>query len=104
MAVGGLVIVSAGAAQTGDGYRLTWSSIDGGGGTSTGDGFRLRGAIGQPDPDTLVADGYVLRGGFWSPRRGDEIPTVSEWGMVVLVVSILTAGSIVLTRRRSATA
>jgi len=55
-------------AQSGDGYDMTWNTVDGGGGTSTADGYRLRGTIGQPDPETLTADGYVLKGGFWSPN------------------------------------
>ena len=53
-------------AQIGDGYDLTWSSIDGGGATfSTGGGYSLGGTIGQPDAGLLSGRGYTLVGGFW---------------------------------------
>ena len=55
------------AAQTGGGYDLTWSTIDGGGGSSTGGGYQLIGTLGQPDAGTtLCGGGYALSGGFWS--------------------------------------
>jgi hypothetical protein len=62
-------IVGAGAvfAQTGGGYDLTWSTIDGGGGGSAGGGYQLTGTLGQPDAGaTLSGGGYSLSGGFWS--------------------------------------
>ena len=41
------VLASAPAhAQTGGGYDLTWSTLDGGGGTSTGGGYKVSGTIG----------------------------------------------------------
>jgi len=53
-------------AQSGDGYDLTWSTVDGGGYTlSSGDGYTLGGTIGQPDAGVLTGDGYALGGGFW---------------------------------------
>ena len=53
-------------AQTGGGYDLTWSTIDGGGATfSTGGGYSLGGTIGQPDAGLLSGGGYTLGGGFW---------------------------------------
>jgi hypothetical protein len=53
-------------AQTGDGYDLTWWTVDGGGGESSGDGYRLTGTAGQPEPGpALVGDGYTLVSGFW---------------------------------------
>jgi hypothetical protein len=54
-------------AQTGGGYDLTWSTIDGGGGSSAGGGYQLTGTLGQPDAGaTLSGGGYSLSGGFWS--------------------------------------
>ena len=53
------------AAQSGGGYDLTWSTIDGGGGTSNGGGYLLGGTIGQPDAGTMSGGSYTLRGGFW---------------------------------------
>ena len=53
-------------AQSGGGYDLTWSTIDGGGATwSTGDGYSLGGTIGQPDAGAMTGTGYTLCGGFW---------------------------------------
>ena len=55
-------------AQSGSGYELTWSSIDGGGymrSASTGGGYSLGGTMGQPDAGTMSGGGYTLVGGFW---------------------------------------
>ena len=53
-------------AQTGGGYDLTWSTIDGGGYTwSEGGGYSLGGTVGQPDAGALPGGGYTLAGGFW---------------------------------------
>ena len=62
-------ILGAGAAlaQTGGGYDLTWSTIDGGGGASAGAGYQLTGTLGQPDAGTPLSGGvYSLSGGFWA--------------------------------------
>jgi hypothetical protein len=54
-------------AQSGNGYDLTWSTIDGGGETfSLGNGYELGGTIGQADAGTLSNDGYDITGGFWA--------------------------------------
>lgn len=53
------------SAQTGGGYDLTWSTIDGGGGSSSGGSYSLGGTVGQPDAGTLSGGGYTLNGGFW---------------------------------------
>lgn len=59
------------AAQTGNGYDLTWSTIDGGGSTfSTGGGYTLGGTVGQPDAGVLRGGGYELAGGFWAGSVG----------------------------------
>jgi len=60
------VLSSLASAQTGDGYDLTWSTIDGGGGRSTGGTFTLEGTFGQPDAGTMTGGDYVLAGGFWT--------------------------------------
>jgi uncharacterized membrane protein len=53
-------------AQSGDGYDLTWSTVDGGGYTfSAGGGYTLGGTVGQPDAGSLSGGGYTLGGGFW---------------------------------------
>ncbi len=52
-------------AQTGGGYDLTWSTIDGGGGISSGGGYSLSGTIGQPDAGSLNGGNFTLAGGFW---------------------------------------
>jgi hypothetical protein len=53
------------AAQTGSGYTLTWSTVDGGGGSVSGGGYALAGTAGQPDAATISGGGYTLAGGFW---------------------------------------
>jgi len=61
-----LVFTGVALAQSGNGFDLTWSTVDGGGGTSTGGVFSLQGTIGQPDAGTLVGGSYTLQGGFWN--------------------------------------
>ncbi len=55
--------------QSGGGYDLTWSTIDGGGATfSIGGGYELGATSGQPDAQTppLMSGGpFELTGGFW---------------------------------------
>ena len=69
-----LLVGSAGVAlaQSGGGYDLTWSSVDGGGWMfSAGGGYSLGGTIGQPDASAayagaaLTGGGFTLLGGFW---------------------------------------
>lgn len=52
-------------AQSGGGYDLSWSSVDGGGATSSGGSYVLSGTIGQPDANLLTGGDYSLGGGFW---------------------------------------
>jgi len=54
------------SAQTGDGYDLTWSSLDGGGGQSSSGGYALNGTVGQSDAGVLIGGEYTLSGGLWS--------------------------------------
>lgn len=76
-------IVAAGGvqAQSGGGYDLSWSTIDGGGQTwSRGGGYDLGGTIGQPESQSpATGGGYSLQGGFWHRAcRPQTIPvTVS---------------------------
>jgi len=75
LATGGLLVatlmllglVGLAVAQSGGGYDLTWSTVDGGGHTwSTGGGYSLGGAIGQADAQVPASgSGYSLQGGFW---------------------------------------
>ncbi|MFZ5808603.1 MAG: hypothetical protein ACOY16_04895 [Chloroflexota bacterium] len=61
-----LLLASVTLAQSGSGYDLTWSTIDGGGDTlSEGGGYSLGGTVGQPDAGVLSGGGYTLAGGFW---------------------------------------
>ncbi len=62
-----LLAIAAGvSAQSGGGYDLTWSTVDGGGYTfSTGGGYSLGGIVGQADAGALTGGGYTLAGGFW---------------------------------------
>jgi len=54
-------------AQSGAGYDLTWSTVDGGGYTfSAGGSYSLGGTAGQPDAGALTGGAYSLAGGFWS--------------------------------------
>ena len=61
--------MSAATAQSGGGYDLTWSTIDGGGYTfSTGGSYSLGGTAGQSDANASLLSGgnYTLGGGFWN--------------------------------------
>lgn len=65
---------SAGRAQSGGIYTLTWSTLDGGGagaGASSGGAYTVAGTIGQPDASatSLLGGAYSLLGGFWSMPR-----------------------------------
>ncbi len=59
-------LASVAGAQSGGGYDLTWSTIDGGGGSSSGGAYTLDGTIGQPDAGTHSGGDYTLGGGFWA--------------------------------------
>ncbi len=64
----GMGITTVAYSQSGGGFDLSWSSIDGGGAMfSTGGGFELGGTIGQPDASVTVMTGgsFELIGGFW---------------------------------------
>src|SRR5262245_59480154 len=61
---------STATAQVPGPYRLTWSTLDGGGGFSAGGPYHVRGTIGQPDAGTSAGGGYRVLGGFWTPKGG----------------------------------
>lgn len=53
-------------AQSGGGYDLSWSTIDGGGYTfSAGGSYTLGGTAGQADAGILQGGSFALGGGFW---------------------------------------
>lgn len=54
-------------AQSGGGYVITRSTVDGGGGPAAGGDYHIAGTAGQPATAPVSGDEYVLRGGFWSP-------------------------------------
>ncbi len=61
-----LALAVGAAAQSGGGYDLSWSTVDGGGATfSTGGTYELGGTVGQPDAGAMSGGGYTLAGGFW---------------------------------------
>ena len=62
-----LVVLGSASAQTGGGYDLTWSTLDGGGGKSSGGSYELTGTIGQSDAGELSGGSYELYGGYWYP-------------------------------------
>ena len=55
-------------AQTGDGYDLTWNTMESGGRAAAADGsYSIYGTFGQPDARPSLTGGeYSLVGGFWS--------------------------------------
>jgi hypothetical protein len=61
-----LTLASVAGAQSGGGYDVTWSTVDGGGGRSTGGAYTLEGTVGQADAGTQSGAGYALGGGFWA--------------------------------------
>ena len=41
--------IGASTARAGEGYEMSWWTVDGGGGESIGEGYTLKGTIGQHD-------------------------------------------------------
>ncbi len=70
-----LLLTSVTLAQSGGGYDLSWSTVDGGGGTSEGGGYTLFSIAGQPDTGPSMSGGnYTLAGGFWGAGGQGESP------------------------------
>ncbi len=62
-------------AQSGGGYVVKKSTIDGGGVTfHTGGSYRLGGTVGQPDAGEYAGGSYRLSGGFWGPTEATPCP------------------------------
>lgn len=52
--------------QSGNGYDLSWHTVDSGGYTfSSGGPYGLGWSVGQPDAGQLTGGDYTLGGGFW---------------------------------------
>src|SRR5688572_32929568 len=78
--LGSLTLLAASAAlayaQSGGGFDLSWSTIDGGGATfSTGGAYSLGGTVGQHDAGTQTGGVYTLTGGFWGVTVPTPTPT-----------------------------
>src|SRR5207248_3148935 len=59
------LIAPAAVAQSGGGFDLSWSTIDGGGAASSRGNLTLNGTIGQPVAGTLSGGSFTVAGGFW---------------------------------------
>jgi hypothetical protein len=60
-----LLLASPVLAQSGEGYDLTWSTVDGGGGTlTTGGVYSVIGTIGQPEAGLVSGGDFTVGGGF----------------------------------------
>ncbi len=73
-----LLVGGVALAQIGDGYDLTWWTVDGGGDTVSGGAYTLMGTAGQPEPGPVVTGGdYALFSGFW-PGGGISPPSLGN--------------------------
>lgn len=62
-------------AQTGGGYTLTWSTMDGGGHTaSVGGSYTLGGTVGQADTGVMGGGSFTQHGGFWAQEDFWTLP------------------------------
>lgn len=69
-----LLVSGVALAQTGDGFDLSWWTVDSGGRTVSGGGYTLMGTAGQPEPGPALSGGdYTLLSGFWP--GGGEVPS-----------------------------
>jgi len=75
VSAGPRVTAGTAPAQSGNGYDLSWWTVDGGGGAMTGSAgsrsYTLTGTNGQPDAGSLAGGPYLLASGFWG--RGESI-------------------------------
>jgi hypothetical protein len=78
-----LLFTSVALAQEGDGYDLSWTTVDGGGHTfSVGGDYELGGTISQHDAGYMSGGDYALCGGFWSGRPPEpEYPSYLPLGL-----------------------
>jgi len=71
------------SAQSGDGYALTWNTVEGGGmSEASGEGYKLIGSFGQTDASSSQLSGapYKLEGGFWpgAITSGIFLPVITK--------------------------
>jgi hypothetical protein len=59
-----LLLVSVALAQIGDGFEISWFTVDGRGGTSSGGPYTLNGTVGQAAAERLSVGPYTLAGVF----------------------------------------
>lgn len=72
--VAGVLPVSAWSQAAGGDYRITSSSLDGGGGTVTGGAFRATTTIAQADAHAATIGGaFRARGGLWPQPANDRL-------------------------------
>lgn len=68
-------------AQSGAGFEIRRSTIDGGGGRSSGGAFEATGTVGQPDVGVTSGGVFEFRGGLWAgPAAVDANDGVFEDG------------------------
>ena len=68
-----LLVTPVALAQSGDGYDLSWSTVDGGGYTfSSGGDYELGGTAGQHDAGCASGGDYTICGGFWPGSAVEE--------------------------------
>ena len=72
------------------------NNTDDDGDTKVNDGCPATGCVG--------ATGGGMMGGDMGPCAQLMIPAVSQWGLAVMVLLVLTAGTVIVMRRRAATA
>jgi len=76
---------AAATGQSGGGYVITKSTIDGGGHsglTDIGGNYKLSGTVGQHDAGDLAGGSYFLTGGFWSPVSSGALPPLEDPAVV----------------------
>jgi hypothetical protein len=73
-------------AQSGGGYELTWTSVDGGGGALSGGAYSLVSSIGQPEPGATQSGGaYSLNGGVVDAGESGETASPEQTIFVPLI-------------------
>jgi hypothetical protein len=59
-----LLVTAYNLVQAAD-YKLSWSSLEGGGGKSQGGAYVVIGVIGQPEAGVSSGGSYQVDGGIW---------------------------------------
>lgn len=82
-------------------HSLKRNVIASGGSSSESPSYQMKSTNGQTVISTLSSN-HILKSGFW-PERGIPplVPTLSEWGMIILSLLLLTTGTIAVIRRRN---